>query len=237
MRISIMQPYIFPYIGYFQLIKASDIFVFLDDVSFIKKGWIHRNRLYFNGAIHHFTIPIDNASQFKKINETLISEYEFKKWKYKFIASIETFYKKQPYFEEGMDIVTSILHSSFSTISEVSANSITACCDLFGISTSVKYSSQMGNSKELKKELRLIDICKQCECSFYINAVGGKDIYTSDMFFPHEITLEFITPNIAPYPVQGRSFVPSLSILDAIMCCGKDYIRDNLLSGYTVEEA
>ena len=49
MRISIMQPYIFPYIGYFQLIKASDIFVCLDDVNFIKKGWIHRNRLCFNG--------------------------------------------------------------------------------------------------------------------------------------------------------------------------------------------
>lgn len=102
MRISIMQPYFFPYIGYFQLINASDIFVCFDDVNFIKKGWIHRNRLYFNGDIRYFTVPIDNASQFKKINETEVAKYEFKKWKYKFISYIESFYKKQPYFLDSI---------------------------------------------------------------------------------------------------------------------------------------
>lgn len=237
MRISIMQPYFFPYIGYFQLINASDIFVCFDDVNFIKKGWIHRNRLYFNGDIRYFTVPIDNASQFKKINETEVSGHEFKKWKYKFISSIESFYKKQPYFLEGMNIVEMVLFSNFSKISEIAANSLIACCNILNIKTPFKYSSQIKNDGNLKKELRLVDICKQNKCNSYLNASGGKHIYTSDMFSRHGIKLEFINPNISTYPVHGRTFIPYLSILDPIMCCGSDYVRENLISDYTVEAA
>ena len=72
MKAAIMQPYIFPYIGYFQLIDAVDTFVFYDDVNFIKRGWINRNKLLVNGEEHMFTVALSNVSQNKLINEILI---------------------------------------------------------------------------------------------------------------------------------------------------------------------
>jgi len=69
MRISIMQPYIFPYLGYFHLIEASDRFIFYDDVNFIRKGWINKNKILLNGNDFTFTVPLSKASQNKLINQ------------------------------------------------------------------------------------------------------------------------------------------------------------------------
>lgn len=237
MRISIMQPYIFPYIGYFQLIKASDIFVCLDDVNFIKRGWIHRNRLCFNGYTCYFTIPIEDSSQFRKINETRISHNEFEKWRDKFFSSLKYFYKKQQYFEDGILLAEMVLSSYVESIAELSELSLNTCCSLFGITTPIKYSSHIENINKLNRESRLIDICHKFQCEHYLNAVGGKNLYSREMFEPHGIVLEFLQPNIHPYGVKGRPFIPSLSILDAVMCCGKEYICQHLLSGYTIQEA
>lgn len=237
MRISIMQPYIFPYIGYFQLIKASDIFVCLDDVNFIKKGWIHRNRLCFNGDASYFTIPIKNSSQFRKINETMVSHGEFEKWRDKFFSSLKYFYKKQQFFEEGIMLAENVLSSNFESIAELSEISLNTCCRLFSITTPIKYSSHIENTDKLKKESRLIDICRKFHCEQYLNAIGGRNLYSREMFEPYGIVLEFLQPKIHPYKVKGRPFIPSLSILDAVMCCGKEYVCQHLLSGYTIQEA
>ena len=92
MRIAIMQPYTFPYLGYFQLINAVDTFVFYDDVNFIKRGWINRNNILVNGQGSLFTIPLLKASQNKQINEVEVVFDE--KWKNQFFKSIEYNYKK-----------------------------------------------------------------------------------------------------------------------------------------------
>ena len=72
MKLAIMQPYLFPYLGYFQLIAAVDKFVFYDDVNFIKNGWINRNRLLISGKVNYITIPLSGASSFLKINQVLV---------------------------------------------------------------------------------------------------------------------------------------------------------------------
>jgi len=69
-----MQPYFFPYIGYFQMINAVDTFVFYDDVNFIKNGWINRNRILINGQASYFTLQLKDASSFKLINEISFSD-------------------------------------------------------------------------------------------------------------------------------------------------------------------
>ncbi len=81
MKIAIMQPYIFPYIGYFQLIHAADVFVFYDDVNYINRGWINRNRILLNGKDQLFTIPCKEASQNKLIKdiEVLADKKAFQK--------------------------------------------------------------------------------------------------------------------------------------------------------------
>src|SRR4051812_42347879 len=100
MRLAIMQPYIFPYIGYFQLIAAVDAFVIYDDVNYIKQGWINRNRILFNGKDLLFTVPLENASSFKKINEVSVHKHLYEGWKVKFGKSLRATYFKAPYFNE-----------------------------------------------------------------------------------------------------------------------------------------
>ena len=97
--IAIMQPYIFPYIGYFQLIQSVNEFVFYDDVNFIKKGWINRNNILVNGEANRFTIPINNQSQFNEIKDTLIKKEVYYKWVSKFLKSIHQNYKKAPFYD------------------------------------------------------------------------------------------------------------------------------------------
>src|ERR1700685_1012716 len=98
MRLSIMQPYTFPYIGYYQLIKAVDKFVIYDDVNYINKGWINRNKVLVNGKPFLFTFPLKEASQNKVINNIEIQEND--SWKKKFLKTIEQAYKKAPHFEK-----------------------------------------------------------------------------------------------------------------------------------------
>src|SRR6185312_5440952 len=68
MNLAIMQPYLFPYLGYFQLIGCCDTFVIYDDVQFIKNGWINRNRILMNGAAHWLTMPVQRDDHGLPIN-------------------------------------------------------------------------------------------------------------------------------------------------------------------------
>ncbi|MCM8813875.1 MAG: WbqC family protein, partial [Candidatus Omnitrophica bacterium] len=96
MKLGIMQPYIFPYLGYFQLIGAVDKYVIYDDVNYIRSGWINRNYIIVNRRQYLFTICIDHASPFKLINELTIKD-DF----VKLSKTIELAYKKAPYFTEA----------------------------------------------------------------------------------------------------------------------------------------
>ena len=87
MKLAIMHPYFFPYLGYFQLIDAVDRFVFYDDVSFIKNGWISKNRILGDGAPIYFTVPLVKKSSNIKINQTVIHQDLFPTWRRKFLKT------------------------------------------------------------------------------------------------------------------------------------------------------
>lgn len=234
MRIAIMQPYFFPYIGYFQLIKAADMFIFFDDVSYIKKGWINRNYICINKHTHCFSVPIENASQSRSIRKTLISKIEYIRWTKKFIDSLTHSYKKQLYFAEGMSIVEKVLSSSVSSIADLAIISVQACCKALGISTPMHCASAIPSG--LAGENRLIEICHHYGANRYINAPGGKSLYNSTKFASCGIRLEFLQTSLSAYPVKGRDCITGLSVLDAILCCGQEYTGNKLLCGYGIEE-
>src|ERR1041384_2809372 len=123
MRLAVMQPYFFPYAGYFQLLHAADCFVFFDDVNFIKKGWINRNNILYQGKIHPFTIPLAKVSQNKRINETEISDYAG--WKAGFKKLLHESYRKAPQFAEVNALVENILDKKeYTLISDLAAASV-----------------------------------------------------------------------------------------------------------------
>ena len=98
MKIGIMQPYFFPYIGYWQLLNAVDKYVIYEDVNYIKGGWINRNRILINGEAKYFNVQLKDASPNKKINEIHVSNDAITKRK--MLNTLEMNYKKAPYFNE-----------------------------------------------------------------------------------------------------------------------------------------
>ena len=118
----LIQPYLFPYIGYFQLIQAADVFVLYDDVNFRKQSWLNRNRILLNGKEHLFTIPCKGISSYKRINEVQL-DYDKKPF-VKFKKLIEQAYSKAPNYINTKELIDNILDKNPTSISELGKNSI-----------------------------------------------------------------------------------------------------------------
>lgn len=216
MKITIMQPYIFPYIGYFQLIKSVDTFVFYDDVNFIKRGWINRNKILINGKESLLSFPCIKASQNKKINEVGINmedpQYN------KILKSIYSTYKKAPYFETVYPIIEKCFDSKNKNIADFSIDSVRSVCNYLGFQTTFKVSShEHPKTQHLDKADRLIEISKIEQIENYVNAIGGQEIYQKEYFRNKEIKLSFLKPHLTEYNQFKNTFVPGLSIIDVLM--------------------
>lgn len=215
MKVAIMQPYLFPYIGYFQLVNAVNLFVFLNDVNFIKKGWINRNRILLDGKDFVFTVPCKNVSQNKRICHTEVSLEQEQRMK--ILRTIEHAYKKAPFFDKVYPLIESVFESDYSYIDELAIFSVTQTCHYLGINTAFKRSASLYNNEELKKGARLIDICHQENSTEYINPKGGMDIYSKEQFLKDGIQLSFLSTGRIQYAQFGDSFLPDLSIIDMLM--------------------
>ena len=227
-----MQPYLFPYIGYFQLMNAVDKFVILDDVNFVKRGWINRNRILVNGKAHLFTIPLKGASQNKNIKDIQISDEENRRDK--LLKTIKLNYKKAPFFSQDVSqLVKSIISSQEKLISRMIVKSIEKINNYLNIKTIIIESSDIYNNLHLKREDRIIDICLQEKASHYINLIGGKDIYSKEAFLQKGIILHFLQPELVSYKQSDNEFIPGLSIVDVLMFNGKSDVKQ-FLKCYTL---
>lgn len=227
--VGIMQPYVFPYIGYFQLIKAVDKFVVYDDVAFINKGWINRNNILVNGKASMFTIPLVGASQNRLIREIEIDNLAT--WSKKFLKTIEQSYKKAPFYKEGLSIVEQVSNLPAANIAELAVNSLKETCKYLNIETEIVESSTVYNNQDLKAQGRILDICLQEKANHYINPIGGMAIYDKQLFADNEILLNFIKAKPIQYKQFNKeeaSFVPWLSIIDLLMFCSVEEINEHL---------
>ena len=206
-----MQPYFFPYLGYFQLVNAVDTFVFYDTVNFINRGWINRNYLKNNML---FTIPILNKSQYVAITDTKV-DWSSNKPK-KLLKSLSLNYSKSPYKDEVISLVEKVLETKPTTISELAISSISAVCKYLGITTTLKVCSEEKYDQSSDRVGNLISICKSEGGTDYINAIGGASLYSDEDFSKENISLRFInTQN-------------SASILDTMMDYSVDKISSQL---------
>lgn len=234
MKIAIMQPYIFPYIGYFQLINAVDKFVFYDDVNYIKGGWINRNQILLNGNKNLFTLPLKNASSFQTISDTLIHTELYLKWKKKFLKSIEQSYKKAPFFEDVYILIQQIFDVKHTTIADLCIHSIKQVANYLSLEVVFESSSEKYHeTKGMEKAERLINICQTNKANTYINPAGGKELYQKDTFKEQNIDLFFIENKLTPYPQFNNDFVPGLSIIDVLMFNSKENVK-KILTQFTL---
>ena len=229
-----MQPYFFPYIGYFQLINYADTFIFYDDVNFIKKGWINRNRVLVNGEIKYITVPLSHASQNKKINQINISDKLYDKWKQKNLRTIYQSYCKAEFFKPVFKMIVEVLEKNETLhISTISKKSVINILHYLEIQTKIIDSSEIYNNQFLTSQNRVIDICKKEAATEYINLAGGMELYSSEEFFKNEIKLKFLEANLSSYFQPNTSFFSGLSIIDILMNNSVDHIKKQL-EDYTI---
>lgn len=215
MKLAIMQPYLFPYVGYFNLASQVDKFVFYDDVSYIKNGWINRNRLIFSGEVKYFTIPLRGASSNLLINKVEMQPKSV--WLRKILESIKQSYSKAPNFQQCYEFIVGVLDNDTVSISELAKHSVVSTSKLLGLGTNFIYTSSIYENAHLKGVERVIDICSKERADMYVNLPGGQNLYEEQIFRDFGIELKFIQPNLLQYQQFRGDFIPALSILDVLM--------------------
>lgn len=221
MKLAVMQPYLFPYIGYFQLIYASDLFLIYDDVSYIKQGYINRNSMLTTNGVMRFTVPVPGASSNK-----LISELKFSPDVTKVLKTIEQSYSKAPYFEQAFPLVRQILENENRSISSVCMNCYQAIFSYVGIEKRLVKTSDIEYDRNATARDRLIALCHYFRAECYINAPGGRALYSKPEFAEQGVELKFINSLPAEYCQGEDKFVPNLSVIDALMNCSKEELLD-----------
>lgn len=203
--------------------------MFYDDVNYINKGWINRNRILLNNDAHMFTVSCKNASQNRLIKD--IEHAMDQKSKKKLLATIQAAYSKAPEYKMVFTLLQEILNSDAETISDLAINSVESICRYLGINAEFKRSSDTYDNIELRKADRLIDISRIENKTTYINPEGGKAIYTKEYFESRGIALKFLISQKTEYKQFSGPFVPWLSIIDVLMFNSREETV-NLLDKY-----
>lgn len=231
MIIGIMQPYFWPYLGYFQLICAVDQFVIYDNIEYTKKGWINRNRYLCNGKDKYFTIPLKRDSDFLDIERRYVSD-DFDREKLK--KQIEMAYKKSPNFQSIFPLFCDCIEYRGENLFDFIYYSIKKINSFLDINTDIIVSSTLGIGHEVKGKDKVLAICKKLGATEYINAIGGQTLYDKQEFKQNDISLSFIqmNPNIE-YQQFDNQFIPMLSILDVLMFNSVENVK-RMLQEYTL---
>jgi hypothetical protein len=224
MKLAIMQPYFFPYIGYWQLISAVDTFVIYDDVNFIKQGWINRNNIIGNDSAQLISLQLIGASSFKLINSVMVGNKSPK-----ILKTIEQTYKKSSYFEKVFPLIQEVLQNKEENLAQFLTFSIKKICAYLDIKTNILLSSELKKNNDLKGQSKILNICDVLQAKQYINAIGGQELYQKEAFSQQNIELLFIKNKAINYQQFQSPFRPNLSIIDVLMFNNKEQVKQYLI--------
>jgi hypothetical protein len=231
MRVAIMQPYLFPYVGYFHLLHSVDCFILLDDVAYIKKGWINRNRILVNGMEYVFSIPLANSSQNKLIKDTCLQADP--RHQRKLLATIEQAYKSSLSFDYVYPLVKQVLLSPENDLTNLIFYSLQLIADYTSLHVQILRSSNIAKDNKLTGQERIIEICKCVKAHDYVNMISGAKLYSPSQFLKAGINLHFLEPILTPYTQFQHDFVSGLSIIDLLMHVSDHEVSD-YLQAYTI---
>ena len=223
MKIAVMQPYFFPYLGYFQLLNAVDTFVFFDNVNFIKKGFINRNRILLNGVAHSINLPINKISQNRHINE-----HTRKPQTESLVKTIQHAYSKAPFFEQVMPLLKACINTDEVNLAKYLAFQIEKICNYLEINCKLLYASELDLTYQGSGQEKILAIAEQLKATGYINPEGGKALYQKAQFANANIALEFLHSQNTQYPQFGQTFIEYLSIVDVLMFNSRTDIKSLL---------
>lgn len=234
LTVAIMQPYFFPYIGYFQLIEAVDQFVVYDNIQYTKKGWINRNRILVNGKDEYITVPLKKGFHSLNIKERFLSDTWLTDRK-NILNKLSAVYSKAPYFRDVYPVIEQCLMFDDYNLFSFNYNLLNIIKDYLNINTPFVISSTINIDHSLKAEHKVLEICKALGATNYLNPIGGVELYKKDQFEKSGIQLNFLRTGTIQYPQFNNEFVPLLSIIDVMMFNDKDSIRRYLTRDFTIE--
>ncbi|MGI6776574.1 MAG: WbqC family protein [Acetivibrionales bacterium] len=222
MRVAVHQPNYIPWMGYFYKIYKSDVFVILDDVQYVKRSFINRNKIKTHRGELWLTVPVSFTEGSRcKINRVNINNEQ--DWKHKHLQNIEINYKKSAHFNEYFAEFKSVLMQDWTKLSDLNIVLIKNICKVFGIGTDILCSSQLeveGDSTE-----RIINICKTLGADEYLSGSGGAKYQDEGMYHRHNIKLVYSNFVQEPYQQLWGDYIRNLSIIDYMFNCGLN-IRD-----------
>jgi hypothetical protein len=231
-KLAIMQPYLFPYIGYFQLINSVDEFVIYDNIQYTKKGWINRNRILVNNKEQILTLPLQKDSDYLDIIDRKISNSWIEDRK-KLINVFKSSYNKAPYFSEIFGLIQECLCYDEKNLFKFILNSLNKINKYLEINTPIIVSSTINIDYSLKSQDKVLAICESQKATTYINSIGGTELYDKNIFKEKNIILNFIKSEKIEYKQFTNEFIPWLSIIDIMMFNSKDKIQE-YLNSYTL---
>lgn len=242
MKLAIMQPYFFPYIGYFQVIHAVDKYVLHGGLPYLKKGWVNRNRILGPEGRPAFV----NAEIRARSSHTKIDDIELvrsRHWKDKFLRGVSYNYRKSPFFDDVYALIESSVAADVERLSELNKRCIVSVCDFLGIRTTIETDGRSYAPLEERlskpeaemtvefpglrlpeygrKVVRILEICRQEGADTFVNAIGGRALYDRAEFRRNGVELYFVETLPFTYPQRAPQFVPDLSIIDVLMSCGR----------------
>ena len=235
MKLAVMQPYIFPYLGYFQLINSVDKYILYYRLSFNNDSWMNRNRILDagTGEPFSFTIPLTGKRFNEMINKVKICNQL--NWRKKLLSAVYFNYKRAPFFSQVYPLAEKIVNFKCDYLSELNCNSVKEIVDYLNIKTPVSTDEPYFDDLEQAlsqrdvhfsdyevdqypvKVLRVLEICKKEGAHIYYNAIGGRQLYDQKLFKKHDIELQFIKTKPYVYRQFQQPFVPDLSIIDVMM--------------------
>lgn len=232
MRLVIMQPYFFPYIGYFQLMEAADEFVIYDNIQFSKKGWINRNRILVNGTDAYITLPLKKDSDFLDVKDRYLAD-DWPQERKKMLNRIAESYRKAPFFNQVFPVIEEALLYENRNLFDFILHSLQVTRRYLCITTPLVVSSSINIDHALKAEQKVMALCRARQADVYINPIGGVDLYSKLDFEQAGIELKFLKADNIHYPQFKNEFIPYLSIIDVMMFNSRDDIRQHLSSSFS----
>ena len=218
-RVAILQSSYIPWKGYFDLIRNVDEFVLFDDVQYTRRDWRNRNRIKTKNGPLWLTIPVQVKSKYHQlIKETRIAD---KGWAKQHFSSIEHHLGKCKKFAACRDLLASLYDEAAGQeyLSEVNHTFISNFCDLLGIATRLRWSSEFELHPERSR--KLLNICKDLDAGVYVSGPAAKEYLNCQMFESEGISVEWF--DYSNYPEYEQLYPPfehSVSIIDLIANTG-----------------
>ena len=216
MKGIILQPTYLPWMGYFELIDSSDIYVVFDHVQFERKSWQQKNRIKTSNGVVFLHVPVQKMPLKTPICKIKIS-YEQGNFLEKHWKSIELAYKRAPYFEKYRPFFANIYSKKHVLLKDLNVEMIKLICDILGIKKKIVFSSELNlKDEKMKKTERVVNLCKKLGVTHFYEPARGKTFMEESLFQKEGILISFQDYKHPEYPQLWGEFVLYLSVIDLI---------------------